>query len=101
MGKTDAEAEATILWPSDAKNWLTGKHPDGGKDWRQEEKGTKEDETVGWHHRLDNHKFEQAPGDGEGQGNLACCSSWDCKESDMTEWLNNNKRELGSQQNKK
>ena len=74
MGKNDAEAEATILWPPDAKNWLTGKHPDGGKDWRQEEKGMTEDETVGWHHRLDKHKFEQAPGDGEGQGSLACCS---------------------------
>ena len=101
MGKTDAEAEATILWPPDAKNWITGKHPDGGKDWRQEEKGTTEDEMVGWHHQLDKHEFEQARGDGEGQGSQACCSSWDCKESDMTEWLNNNKRELGFQKKKK
>ena len=66
---------------------LTGKDPDAGKDWRREEKGTTEDETVGWHHQLDGHEFEQAPGVG-GQGSLACCSPWGCKESDMTEWLN-------------
>ena len=54
IGRTDAEAEAPILWPPDAKNWLTGKDPDAGKDWRQEEKGTTEDEIVGWHHQLDN-----------------------------------------------
>ena len=66
---------------------LTGKDPDAGKDWRQEEKGTTEDEMVGWHHRLDGHEFEQAPGVGE-QGSLVCCSPWDHKESDMTERLN-------------
>ena len=88
IGKTDAEAETPILWPPDAKNWLIGKDPDAGKDWRQEEKGTTEDETVGWHHQLDGH--EQALGDGEGQGSLACCSPWSCKESDTTEQLNNN-----------
>ena len=55
---------------------------------------------VGWHHQLDKHEFEQAPGDGEGQGSLACCNSWDCEESDITQWLNNNKRELGFQQKK-
>ena len=58
IGRTDAEAEAPILWPPDGKNWLTGKDPDAGKDWRQEEKGTTEDEMVGWHHRLDGHEFE-------------------------------------------
>ena len=61
IGRTDAEAEATILWPPDAKNWLTGKDPDAGKDWKEEEKGMTEDEMVGWHHQLDGHEFEQAP----------------------------------------
>ena len=90
-GRTDAEAETLVLWPPDAKNWLTGKDPDAGKDWRQEEKGTTEDEMVGWHHWLDGHGFEQAPGVGEGQGSLVCCRSWGHKESDTTEWteLNN------------
>ena len=76
IGRTDAEAEALILWPPDAKNWLTGKDPDAGKDWRQEEKGTTEDEMIGWHHRLNGHEFEQALGAGDGQGSLACCSPW-------------------------
>ena len=88
IGSTDAKAEAPILLPPDSKNWLTGKDPDAGKDWRQEEKGTTEDEMVGWHHQLDGHEFEQAPGVGDGQGSLACCSPWGRKESDMTEWLN-------------
>ena len=82
------DAEAPILWPPDAKNWLTGKDPDAGKDWRQEEKGTTEGEMVEWHHWLSGHEFEQTPGDGEGQGSLPCCSPWGCKESDMTERLN-------------
>ena len=86
VGRTGAEAP--ILWPPDAKNWLLRKDPDAGNDWRQEEKGTTEDEMVGWHHQLDGHGFEQAPGVGEGHGSLACCSPWGCKESDMTEWLN-------------
>ena len=89
-GKTDAEAEALILWPPDAKSWLIGKDPDAGKDWRQEEKGTTEDEMVGWHHQLDGHEFEQALGDGEEQGSLAYCSPWGHKESEKTEQLNNN-----------
>ena len=66
--KTDAEAEAPILWPPDAKSRLTGKDPDAGQDWRQEEKGKTEDEMVGWHHWLDGHEFGWTPGDGEGQG---------------------------------
>ena len=66
MGRTDAEAEAPILWPPDVKNWLTGKDPDAGKVWRQEEKGVTEDEMVGWHYWLDEHEFEQALGDGNG-----------------------------------
>ena len=82
---TDAEAETPILWPPDTKNWLTGKDPDAGKDWRQEEKGTTEDEMVASHHQLYGHEFEQAPGVGDGQGNLACCSPWGLKESDTTE----------------
>ena len=73
-GRTDAEAETPILWPPDVKNWLTGKDPDAGKDWRQEEMGTTEDEMVGWHRWLNGHEFEQAPGVGDGQGSLACFS---------------------------
>ena len=84
-----AEAEIPILWPLDAKTWLISKDPDAGKDWGQEEKGMKEDEMVGWHHWLNGHEFEQAPGDGEVQGSLACCSPRGCKESDTTEQLNN------------
>ena len=79
IGRTDAEAEGPILWPPDAKNWLIGKDSDAGKYWRQEEKGTTEDEMVGWHHRLYGHEFEQVPGAGVGQGSLACCSRWGCK----------------------
>ena len=86
FGRTAADAEATILWSPDPKNWLIGKDPDAGKDWRQEEKGTTEDEMAGWHHWLNGHEFEQALGVGGGQGSLVCCSSWDHKESDTTEW---------------
>ena len=84
------DVQAPILWSPDAKSQFPGKDPDAGKDWGQEEKGATEDEMVGWHHWLNEREFEQTPGDGEGQGSLACCSPWDCKESDMTEWLNNN-----------
>ena len=70
IGRTDAEAEASVLWPPDAKNWLIENDPDDGKDWRQEEKGMTEDEMVGGHHWLNGHEFEQTPGDGEGQGSL-------------------------------
>ena len=87
MGRIDA-TETPILWPPDAKNWLFGKDSDAGKDWRQEEKGTTEDEMVGWHHWLDGHDFEQAPGVGEVQGSLACYSPWGHKESETTEQLN-------------
>ena len=85
IGRTDVEAETPILWLLDVKNWLIGKDPDAGKDWRWEEKGTTEDEMVRWHHQLDRHEFEQAPGIGDGQGRLACCSPCGCKEMDMTE----------------
>ena len=88
IGRTNAEAETPILWSPDAKNWLIGKDSDAGKDWRQEEKGTTEDEMVGSHHWLDGREFEQALGVGDGQGSLACCSSWGRKELDTTEWLN-------------
>ena len=88
IGKTDVEAENPILWPPDEKNWLIGKDPDAGKDWGQEEKGTTEDEMVGWHHRLNGRGFEWTAEVGDGQGGLACCDSWGCKESDMTEQLN-------------
>ena len=88
IGKTGAEAETPILWQPDVKNWLIRKDPDAGKAWRQEEKGMTEDDMVGWHHWLSGHEFEQAPGVGDGQGGLACCSPWGRKESDMTEQLN-------------
>ena len=88
IGGIDAEAEVPILWPPDMKNWLIGKDPDAGKDWRQEEKGTTEDEMIGWHHRLSGHEFEQTLGVGDGQGSLVCCSPWNHKELDMTEQLN-------------
>ena len=84
-GRTDAEAEAPILWPPDVKNWITGKDIDAREDWSQEEKGMTEDELVGWHHCLDGHEFEQAPGVGDGQGSLACCSPWIHKELD--DWV--------------
>ena len=85
--RTDAEAEAPILWPPDAKNWLIGKDPEAGKDWRQEEKGTREDEMAGWHHWLDGLGLEQALGVSDGQGSLVCCSPWGRRESDTTERL--------------
>ena len=88
----DAEAEAPILWPPDAKSQLIQKDPDAGKDWRQEEKGKTEDERVGWYLWFNGHEFEQILGDREGQGSMACCSPWGRKESDMTEELNNNYR---------
>ena len=85
IGRTDTEAEASIPWPADAKSELIRKDPDAGTDWRQEEKSTMEDEMVGWHHWLNGHEFEQAPGDSEGQGSLACCSPWGRRESDLPE----------------
>ena len=88
IGRTDAEAEAPILWPTDANNGLIGKDPDTGKDWRWEEKGTTEDKIVRWYHQLERHEFGQALGVGDGQGNLVCWSPWGHKESDMTEQLN-------------
>ena len=88
FGGTDAKAETPVLWPPDAKSWLIGKDPDAGKDWGQEEKGTTEDEMVGWHHRLNGHDFEQTLGVGDGQRSLACCSPWGHEESDTTERLN-------------
>ena len=89
IGRSDVEAEAALLWLPDAKIQIIGKDPDAGQDWRQE-KGTTEDKMVGWHHQFNKREFEQAPGDGEGQGSLECCSPWGRKECDMTERLNNN-----------
>ena len=80
--------KAPILWPPDVKCQLTGEDPDAGKDWGWENRVT-EDEMVGWHHRLNEHEFEQTPGDSEGQESLVCCSPWGCKELDTTEQLNN------------
>ena len=95
IGRTDAEAEIPILWPSDAKSWLTGKDPDAGKDWEQEEKGMTEDEMVGWHHRLDGHGFGWTPGVGDGQGGLACWGSWGHKVLETSEWVNWTEQLLG------
>ena len=88
IGRTDVEAEAPIFWLPDAKKWVIRKDLNAGKDWGQEEKEKTEDEMVGWHHWLDGHEFEQASGICDGQGNLAFCSPWDRKESDMAEQLN-------------
>ena len=87
-----------LFWPPNAKSWLIGKNPGAGKDWGQAEKGTIEDEMVGWHHRLKEHRFGWTLGVDDGQGGPACCGSWGCKESDLTERLNwtelNTKRTL-------
>ena len=88
IGRTDTP----ILWPPDAQSWLIRKDPDAGKDWRQEEKRMTEDEMVGWNHWFNLCEFEQAPEDGEVQGGLACCCPWGCKELDMTDQMNSNKR---------
>ena len=88
IGRTDARVETPILWPPDGKNWHIGKDPDAGKDWRQKEKGMTKDELIGRHHQLDGHEFKQAPGVGDGQESLECCTWWGRKESYMTEWLN-------------
>ena len=96
------DAEAPILWPPDVKCWLTGKDPDAGKDWGQEEKGATEDEMVGWHHQLNGHEFEQTLGDTEGEASLECCSPWGHKKSGTIEQLNDKrpewKRKLTSKQ---
>ena len=84
FGRNDAKAQTS----AHVKSWLIGKDSDAGRDWGQEETGMKEDEMVGWHHQLDGHEFEQAPGIGDWQGSLECCSPWGCKGSDRTEWLN-------------
>ena len=86
-GRTDIEAETPVLWPPNVKSWLLWKDHDAGKDWGQEEKGTTEDEMVGWYHWLNGHEIAQTPGVGDGQGGLACCSPWSRKESDTTEQL--------------
>ena len=93
FGRTDAEAETPILWPPHVKKWLIGKDPDAGRDWRQENKGTTEDEMVGWHHWLDGHEFEQASGVGDGQGGLVCCThgvaksqTWLSDRTEMKGW---------------
>ena len=88
IGRSDGEAEIPILWPPDVETWLIWKDPDAGKDWGKEEKGTTEDQMVGWHHWLNGHGFGWTPGVGDGQGSLACCGSWGHKESGTTEQLN-------------
>ena len=88
FGRNDAKAETPVFCPPHAKSWLIRKDSDAGGDWGQEEKGTTEDEMAGWHHRLSAHELGWTLGVGDGQGGLACCDSWGCKESDATEWLN-------------
>ena len=88
IGRTDVEAETPLLWPPDVKNRLIWKDLDAGKDWRQEKNRTTEDEMVGWHHWLNGHGFGWTLVAGDGQGGLACCIPWGCKESDRTEQLN-------------
>ena len=88
IGRADVEAETPILWPLDAKNWLIGRDPDAGKDWRWEEKGMTEGEMVGWHHLLNGHESEWTLGVGDGQGGLVCCSPWGREESDTSARLN-------------
>ena len=87
FGRNDATAETPVLWPPHVKSWLIGKDSDVGRDWGQEEKGTTEDEMAGWHHWPNERESQWTPGVGDGQGGLACCDSWGCKESDMTERL--------------
>ena len=88
FGRNDAKTETLVLWPPHAKSWLIGKDSDAGRDWGQEEKGMTEDKIAGWHHWPDGREFEWIPEVVDGQGGLACCNSWSCKESDTTEWLN-------------
>ena len=88
IGRTDVEANTPILWPPDEKSCLIWKDPDVGKNWRRKEKWMTEDEIVGWHHQLNGHEFGQTLRVDDGQGDLACCSSWGPKELDMTEWWN-------------
>ena len=96
IGKAESKAETPVIWPPDGKNWLPGKDPDVGKDWRQEEKGKTEDEIFGWHQQLNGYEFEQTLGAGDGQGSLACCSPQGRKELDTTEWLNWTELKTGS-----
>ena len=88
IGRNDAKAETSVLWPPPVQSWLIGKDSDAGRDWWQEEEGMTEDEMAGWHHRLDGCEFEWTPGDGDGQVGLACCNSCGRKEWDMTKRLN-------------
>ena len=88
LWKEWSKAETPVLWPPHAKSWLIGKDSDAGRDWGQEEKRMTEGEMAGWHHWLDGRESQWTPGDGDGQGGLACCGSWGRKESDTTEWLN-------------
>ena len=92
--RTDAKAETPNTLTTWCKQLIIWKDPDAGKDWRQEEKGMAKDEMVGWHHWLNGHEFEQAPGDGEGQESLVCCSPWGHKESDTADRLNKIEKDI-------
>ena len=95
FGRNDVKAEGPVLWPPHAKSWLTGKDSDARRDWRQEEKGTTEDEMPEWHHWLNGRECEWTPRVGDGQGGLTCCDSWGRKDSDVTEQLNWTENFLG------
>ena len=94
IGRTDAEADTPVFWSSDVNSRLIGKVPDAGKDWGQKEKRVSEDKVAGWHHQCNGHELGQTSGDVEGQRGLVCYSPWGRKESDTTEWLNNNNGNL-------
>ena len=100
IGRTDTEAEAPILWPPDGKSQLSGKDPDAGKDWGQEEKGLIENKVVAWLHGSNGHEFEQTLGDSEGQGSLAFWSSWGFRKSDRIEPRNNNNNTQSTSNNR-
>ena len=87
IGQTDFEAETPILWPPEAKSWLIWKDPDAGKDWGQEERGTTEDEMIGWHHQLNGQGFGWPLGVGDGQGGLAFCGSWGHDTTERLNWI--------------
>ena len=95
FGRNDAKAETPVLWPPHAKSWLIGKDSDAGRDWGRKRRGRQRMRWLDGYHWLNGREFGWTPGVCDGQGGLACCNSWSCKESDTTEWLNWTKSPLG------